>query len=48
MQVTERVEGGEYTQADLRDKIRAQLQQERQGRRMLDQLRKELFVAIRM
>jgi len=48
LQVTERVEGGEYTQADLRDKIRAQLQQERQGRRMLDQLRKELFVAIRM
>jgi peptidyl-prolyl cis-trans isomerase SurA len=48
IQVTERVEGGEYTQADLRDKIRAQLQQERQGRRMLDQLRKELFVAIRM
>ncbi|HVT39240.1 MAG TPA: peptidylprolyl isomerase [Gemmatimonadaceae bacterium] len=48
IQVTDRVEGGEYTKADLRDKIRAQLQQERQGRRMLDQLRKELFVAIRM
>lgn len=45
--LTDRVEGGEYTQADLRDRIRQQLQQERQGRRMLDQLRKEQSVIIR-
>lgn len=45
--ITDRVEGGEYTVADLRDKIRQQLQQERQARRMLDQLRKEQSVIIR-
>jgi peptidyl-prolyl cis-trans isomerase SurA len=48
LQITDRVEGGEYTKADLRDKIRQQLQQERQGRRMLNELRKEQFVSIRM
>jgi peptidyl-prolyl cis-trans isomerase SurA len=48
LQITDRVEGGEYTKADLRDRIRSQLQQERQGRRMLDQLRKEQFVVIKM
>ena len=48
LQVIDRVEGGEYTKADLRDKIRAQLQQERQGRRMLDQLRKDQFVIIKL
>jgi peptidyl-prolyl cis-trans isomerase SurA len=45
--LTDRVEGGEYTQADLRDRIRQQLQQEKQGRRMLDQLRKEQSVITR-
>ena len=45
--LTDRVEGGEYTQADLRDRIRQQLQQEKQGRRMLDQLRKEQSVLTR-
>ena len=44
--LTDRVDGGEYTQADLRDRIRQQLQQEKQGRRMLDQLRKEQSVII--
>jgi len=47
LQITGRVEGGEYTVADLRDRIRQQLQQERQARRMLDQLRKEQSVIIR-
>ncbi|MFI5310832.1 MAG: peptidylprolyl isomerase [Gemmatimonadales bacterium] len=45
--ITDRVEGGDYTVADLRDRIRQQLQQERQARRMLDQLRKEQSVIIR-
>ncbi len=48
LQIIDRVEGGEYTRADMRDRIRAQLQQERQARRMLNELRKEQFVAIRM
>ena len=46
--VTDRNEGGEYTRADMRDRIRSQLQQERQGRRMLDELRKQQFVTVRM
>jgi peptidyl-prolyl cis-trans isomerase SurA len=46
--VTDRVEGGDYTVADLRDKIRQQLTQERQIRRALDGLRKEQFVRIMM
>jgi peptidyl-prolyl cis-trans isomerase SurA len=45
--LTDRVEGGEYTVADLRERIRQQLQGERQGRRMLDQLRREQSVIIR-
>ncbi len=46
--LTDRVEGGDYTMADVRDKIRDQLTQERQLRRMLDQLRREQFVKIMM
>jgi peptidyl-prolyl cis-trans isomerase SurA len=46
--VTDRVEGGEYTVADVRDKIRQQLTEERALRRMLDQLRREQFVRITM
>jgi parvulin-like peptidyl-prolyl isomerase len=46
--VTDRMEGGDYTVADVRDKIREQLTQERQLRRMLDQLRREQFVKITM
>jgi hypothetical protein len=34
--------------ADVRDRIRSQLQQEKTARRILDQLRKELYVSIRM
>ena len=43
-----RTEGGELTKADVRDRIRQQLQQEKQYRRMYDQLRKEQYVVIRM
>ena len=46
--ITDRVEGGEYSRADMRDRIRTQLQQEKQGRRMLNELRKAQFVSVRM
>ncbi len=46
IQVLERREGGEYTVADWRDRIRSQLVQEKQIRRALDQLRKEQYVRI--
>jgi peptidyl-prolyl cis-trans isomerase SurA len=39
-------EGGEYTLADLRQKVRAQLVQEGSIRRFLDNLRKETYVQI--
>jgi hypothetical protein len=48
LRVTERTEGGEMTRADIRDRIRQQLVQEKQYRRMYDQLRKEQYVVIRM
>jgi peptidyl-prolyl cis-trans isomerase SurA len=46
--VTERNDGGDYTMADVRDKIRQQLVEEAQFRRMMDQLRREQFVKITM
>jgi peptidyl-prolyl cis-trans isomerase SurA len=48
IQITERSEGGEYTVADMRDRIRSQLQQEKSIRRVLDALRREQFVSIRL
>jgi peptidyl-prolyl cis-trans isomerase SurA len=48
LRVTERTEGGAMTKADIRDRIRQQLVQEKQYRRMYDQLRKEQYVVIRM
>jgi peptidyl-prolyl cis-trans isomerase SurA len=48
LQLTTSEEGGEMKIADIRDRIRAQLQQEKTARRILDQLRKELYVSIRM
>jgi peptidyl-prolyl cis-trans isomerase SurA len=44
VQVVERNEGGEYTVADVRTRIRSQLTQEKQIRRVLDQLRREQYV----
>jgi peptidyl-prolyl cis-trans isomerase SurA len=41
-------EGGEYTLADLKDRVRQQLVDEGSYRRMLDNLRKELYVSIRL
>ncbi|HET7457221.1 MAG TPA: peptidylprolyl isomerase [Gemmatimonadaceae bacterium] len=46
--VTEINPGGEYTVADLRSTIRDQLQQERSIRRLLDDLRKDVYVSIRV
>ena len=45
-QITVAKEGGEYTQADLRQQIRDQLAQERGIRRFLDGLKKETYVRI--
>jgi parvulin-like peptidyl-prolyl isomerase len=44
--VTDRTEAGDYTVADVRDRIRQQLIEEEQIHRMLAQLRKEQFVKI--
>jgi len=41
-------EGGEYTLADLKDRVRQQLVDEGSIRRLLDQLRKETFVRIQI
>ena len=41
-------EGGEYTLADLRARVRQQLVEEGSIRRLLDGLRKELYVSIRV
>lgn len=39
---------GDYTVKDLRDQIRDQLQQEKSFRRLIDTLKKEIYVAIRL
>ncbi len=48
LQLTTADEGGEMKVSDIRDRIRSQLQQEKTARRILDQLRRELYVSIRM
>ena len=48
LQLTSSEEGGEMKLSDVRDRIRSQLSQEKTARRILDQLRKELYVSIRM
>ena len=47
-QVTARVDGGDYTVNDMRELIRSSLAQTKQVRRMLDQLKKEQYVSVRM
>jgi peptidyl-prolyl cis-trans isomerase SurA len=47
-QVINSTDGGDYTQSDLRDRIRAQLADERAIARLLDGLRKETYVAVRL
>lgn len=48
VQVIDRQDGGEYTVADYRERIRTGLQQEKQYRRLIDQLRREQFVVIKL
>jgi peptidyl-prolyl cis-trans isomerase SurA len=47
-EVLDAEDGGDYTVADLRQTIRAQLQEERSFRRLLDGLRKDTYVSIRI
>ncbi|MGH7662827.1 MAG: peptidylprolyl isomerase [Gemmatimonadaceae bacterium] len=48
LQLTDFNEGGEYTVADLRDRLRRQLAEERAIRRLLDRMREETYVSIRL
>lgn len=48
VQLASAEEGGELKLSDVRERVRAQLVQEKTARRILDQLRKELYVSIRM
>jgi peptidyl-prolyl cis-trans isomerase SurA len=48
LQVVTATEAGEYDQAEIRDQIRAQLSEERSIRQLLDELRKQTYVSIRM
>ncbi|MBA4071435.1 MAG: hypothetical protein C0497_06290 [Gemmatimonas sp.] len=48
VQLTSAEEGGDLKLSDVRERVRAQLVQEKTARRILDQLRKELYVSIRM
>ena len=48
LQVVTATEAGEYDQAEIRDQIRAQLSDERSIRQLLDELRKQTYVSIRM
>jgi peptidyl-prolyl cis-trans isomerase SurA len=48
LQLVTAAEGGEYTVQDVRDRIRTSLSQERAIRRLLDSLRRDSYVAIRI
>jgi peptidyl-prolyl cis-trans isomerase SurA len=47
-QIVKSDDGGEYTLSDFRNQIRDQLAQERGMRRVIDQMRKELYVSVRI
>ncbi|GEM_PF-165486 len=47
-QILDATDGGDYTVADWRDRLRAQLADERAIARLLDSLRKETYVALRI
>jgi peptidyl-prolyl cis-trans isomerase SurA len=47
-QLTARVDGGDYTLNDMRELIKSSLVQTKQVRRMLDQLKKEQYVSVRL
>ena len=48
LQVVTATEAGEYDPAEVRDQIRAQLSDERSIRSLLDELRKQTYVSLRM
>ena len=48
LQVVTATEAGEYDPAEIRQQIRAQLSEERSIRQLLDELRKQTYVSIRM
>jgi len=47
-QIVKADDGGEYTLADFRNQIRDQLAQERGMRRVIDQMRKETYISVRI
>src|SRR5215207_4724961 len=47
-QIVKADDGGEYTLADFKNQIRDQLAQERGMRRVIDQMRKDLYVSVRI
>jgi peptidyl-prolyl cis-trans isomerase SurA len=47
-QIVKSDDGGDYTIADFRNQIRDQLSQERGMRRVIDQMRKDLYVSVRI
>ena len=48
LQVVTATDAGQYNQNEIRDQIRAQLSEERSIRQLLDDMRKQTYVAIRM
>jgi peptidyl-prolyl cis-trans isomerase SurA len=48
LQVVTATEAGEYDPAEIREQIRAQLSEERSIRQLLDELRKQTYVSLRM
>jgi peptidyl-prolyl cis-trans isomerase SurA len=48
LQVVTMTDAGEYNEAEIRDQIRAQLSEERSIRQLLDELRKQTYVSLRM
>jgi peptidyl-prolyl cis-trans isomerase SurA len=48
LQLLSAAEGGEFTLADMRERIRDQLRQENSFRRLIDSLRRETYVSVRL
>ncbi len=48
LQIVTATDAGEYKESEIRDQIRAQLSEERSIRQLLDELRKQTYVAVRM
>lgn len=48
LQIVTATDAGEYKESEIRDQIRAQLSEERSIRQLLDEMRKQTYVSIRM